>query len=760
MFGNASENEGPIGREIVVFSPKGGVGKSVVTSNLGVALISQLKAKVCLVDLDVSGSGDLSRMLGLTPKKCVDQILPDLERFTPETATMAPIEELITVHATGVHVVQCLSHPKNGSKVDKNSLKVLFRALKARYDYIIVDSKVISDQLITACNESNLILMVTTPDVVSLYQVRWGLNVIESFLLPPELVKAVLNRAGSRGSVESQDAKMAITCETIAEIPSDGRAMGDAINTGTPVVSMYGNTKIAESFKRFADYLGKHPEVFLTQKDLPAEGEGAKELVRDSDDAAGDSNTQSVSAMKFRIHKQLIKELDLRKVDLDVLNDPKRLAEMREKTEQVVARLLSREIGGMIASTDMRDALVKEITDEAVGLGPLEELIDDVNVTDILVNDKDHIYVERFGKLERSHLRFLSDDQVRSVIERIVAPLGRRIDESTPMVDARLADGSRVNAIIPPLALKGSSLSIRKFARKMFTWHDLVEKDSITEPIVRFIEACVSVRKNIIVSGGTGSGKTTMLNIVSSFIPDDERIITLEDAAELRLGQEHWVSLESRPPNVEGKGQITIRDLFRNTLRMRPDRIVVGECRGGETLDMLQAMNTGHDGSLTTIHANSPRDVIARLDSMVMMSNLGLPMEAIREMVASAVDLIVHTARLSDGKRKLISVSEISGLDRESHEIKFKEIFKFQQIGLGKNSEVIGYFTPTGEIPDCLEEMKIKGIRAVKREMFQPIEPPQELIDQIAYDVVEEVVSPDVAEKAPPPSQDDRPAQP
>ncbi|MFA4842845.1 MAG: CpaF family protein, partial [Candidatus Omnitrophota bacterium] len=353
--------------------------------------------------------------------------------------------------------------------------------------------------------------------------------------------------------------------------------------------------------------------------------------------------------------------------------------------------------------------LVKEILDEALGLGPLEDLLSDPTITDIMVNNKDEVYIERNGKIELTSKKFIANEQVRTIIERIIAPIGRRIDESVPMVDARLADGSRVNAIIPPLALTGPTLTIRKFRKERFKIEELIGFNTLSQMMAEFIKACVVSRKNTIVSGGTGSGKTTILNVLSGFIPHNERIVTIEDAAELRLHQDHWLRLESRPPNIEGKGAISIKDLFRNTLRMRPDRIIIGECRGIETLDMLQAMNTGHDGSMTTIHANSTQDVLVRLDSMILMSGIELPIRAIREMVASAIDLIVHTARLSDGSRKVIQITEVVGMKDELH-IDLRDIFIFKQAGIDASGRVLGDFQATGYVPSFIEEIKVKGI--------------------------------------------------
>jgi Flp pilus assembly CpaF family ATPase len=421
------------------------------------------------------------------------------------------------------------------------------------------------------------------------------------------------------------------------------------------------------------------------------------------------SEQDEIILLKRKIHNRLIDELNLKRLDLSVFSDAKRAKELKERAEMLIANLLTEEAGSFISSSEVRRKLVKEIMDEALGLGPLEDLLVDPDITDIMVNNKDEVFIEKHGKIELTSKKFISDSQVKTVIERIIAPLGRRIDESVPMVDARLPDGSRINAIIPPLALTGPSLTIRKFRKERFKVEELIGLGTLSPAMADFIKACVVARKNIVVSGGTGSGKTTILNVLSGFIPNSERIVTIEDAAELRLHQEHWLRLESRPPNIEGKGAITIRDLFRNTLRMRPDRIIIGECRGLETLDMLQAMNTGHDGSLTTIHANSTHDVLTRLDSMILMAGVELPIRAIREMIASAIDIIVHTARLSDGTRKIVQVTEIAGMQDEMH-INLRDIFAFRQTGIGAQSKVLGDFQATGYIPSFVEEIKVKGI--------------------------------------------------
>ena len=415
------------------------------------------------------------------------------------------------------------------------------------------------------------------------------------------------------------------------------------------------------------------------------------------------ANREFVQEVKRLAHVELLKRLNLKRMAHSG-TAPEVLEEHAKKTIHEIIQALNVPLPSGVT----REKIEHELVHEAIGLGPLEDLIGRDDISEIMVNGPDHVYVEHKGVLYKTDMAFADDYQVVAAIERIVSPLGRRIDESSPMVDARLKDGSRVNAIIPPLSLVGPSITIRKFSKTPLQVENLIEFGSISRNMASFLDLCVKLRKNIIISGGTGSGKTTLLNILSSFLPDTDRIITIEDAAELQLRQEHVVRLESRPPNIEGKGEVTIRDLVRNSLRMRPDRIVIGECRGGEALDMLQAMNTGHDGSLTTIHANSPRDALARLETLVLMAGFDLPLRAIREQIASAISIIVQITREKDGSRKVIDISEITRMEGDI--ITMQSIFEFQQDGWSEDGKITGRFVPTGSMPSFMDDIKRSGL--------------------------------------------------
>jgi pilus assembly protein CpaF len=415
------------------------------------------------------------------------------------------------------------------------------------------------------------------------------------------------------------------------------------------------------------------------------------------------------SAIKTAIHRKLIQKLNL-----DKLSEIK-----REDVRREVSQLLESLVVGESAPMNLqeRERLSQEVLDEVFGLGPLEPLLADPTVSDILVNTYKRIYIERRGILEVTPVQFRDDAHLMSIIDRIVSAIGRRVDESSPMVDARLADGSRVNAIIPPLSVDGPCLSIRRFGHDRLMADDLLQNKTLTPPMLELLQGCVKARLNVLISGGTGAGKTTFLNALSSYISNRERIVTIEDAAELQLHQEHVVRLETRPPNIEGKGAVAQRQLVINSLRMRPDRIIVGEVRGEEALDMLQAMNTGHDGSLTTIHANAPRDALSRLETMVAMSNLNLPDSAIRRQIASAIDLIIQVSRMSDGTRKVVSIAEITGMEGEI--VTMQDIFIFRKRGIRENGEVIGEFTPTGIRPKFSERLAVTGVH-LPMAMFEP----------------------------------------
>jgi pilus assembly protein CpaF len=419
--------------------------------------------------------------------------------------------------------------------------------------------------------------------------------------------------------------------------------------------------------------------------------------------------TTQETEWKQRINERLLTVLDLSLID--TIESDKARKEIREIAE----RLLAEESAPL--SRKQRQLIVERIEDEVMGLGPLEPLLADPTISDILVNGPDTIYIERRGKLELTNAQFSNHAHLLNTIDRIVSAVGRRIDESSPMVDARLADGSRVNAIIPPLAIDGATLSIRRFGVDLLSMNNLIELHTLTAEVAQVLQAIVKARLNIIVSGGTGSGKTTMLNILSGYIPEDERIVTIEDSAELQLRQPHVVRLETRPPNIEGKGEVTSRDLVRNSLRMRPERIIIGEVRGGEALDMLQAMNTGHDGSITTIHANAPRDALSRIENMVSMAGVNFPINALRSQISSAINIVLQIARLEDGQRKLVSVQEINGMEGDI--ITMSEMFTFQREGMDENGMVIGKLKATGIIPAFHKNLAHRGID-LPIEVFSP----------------------------------------
>jgi pilus assembly protein CpaF len=446
-------------------------------------------------------------------------------------------------------------------------------------------------------------------------------------------------------------------------------------------------------------------ERISTQTAQSAQTPARTSLMNGSPRRQRDTMADGFQQLKLAVHNRLFETLDVSRLESLEQNMAS------TKVTQAITEILNEE-GRLLTDTD-RARLVEEIKNELLGLGPLEPLLWDDDVSDILVNGPNQVYVERQGKLYLTDVRFNDDQHLMLIIDRIVSQVGRRVDEASPMVDARLADGSRINAIIPPLALDGPSLSIRRFGKKRYTVDDLIDKETVTADMVEFMQAIVKARLNVLVCGGTGSGKTTMLNCMSSFIPSDERIVTIEDSAELLLQQPHVVRLETRPPNVEGKGEVTQRELVKNCLRMRPDRIIVGEVRGGEVFDMLQAMSTGHDGSIATVHANTPRDAIQRLEMMMLLSGASIPQRAMRQQIASALNIIVHVSRMADGSRKMMKISEINGMEGDM--VMMQDLFEFKRTGIGQGGKVLGQFRFTGIRSMYTERVAAAGFRLEMR---------------------------------------------
>jgi len=713
---------------ITVFSNKGGVGKTFIAVNLAAALVL-MKKKVLLIDLDFQAGQDMARMLNLSPRNSIVDLFPEVESLE----NVEGMKALVATHSSGLDVLPVVKSTRQINQVTPESIKPFLRKIRTIYDYVLVDAgRSFSESLITVLDYSNLILLVATPDILAVYQIKWCLDVLENLQFPSKMIRLILNRSESRGSVAWQEVRSALTCEIFSHVPSDGKTVGLALNRGVPCVIDSPKTKVAETFNRMANMLRREDVYIQTAQkertrstgDLAKPGKfwesfGISRQIGGTTDTFYAEKEDETLVLKKKIHERLVDRLNQEGITIDTLSDAQSILKVKQTAEKVVLNLLIEEAGGKITSHEERIVLVRDIVNEALGLGPLEDFLADPDVTDIMANSKDELYVEKNGKLILTNKKFISDSKMRSVIERIVAPLGRRIDESTPMVDARLPDGSRINAIIPPLSLNGPMITIRKFGTERVEISDLLTKyNSLTQDMADFLNACVLGRKNMIVSGGTGAGKTTLLNVISEFIPDGERILTIEDAAELKLKKSHWARLESRPANIEGRGQVTIRDLFINCLRMRPDRIVIGECRGAEVLDMLQAMNTGHDGSMTTLHANSTRDVLTRMHSMILLSGIELPVRAINEMVASAIDMVVHINRFVDGTRKLTGITEVIGLD-EDFQLKLADVFIFKQSGIDRDGRVLGEYQPTGYIPKCYEEFETRGL-AVKKEMFIP----------------------------------------
>lgn len=710
------------GYVISVLGGKGGVGKSTFAVNYAIATSIDSKSKVLLIDLDPKACGDLGMLLGLKPKRTLMELGAHEGKFDPNA-----LQNYVAIHPSGIHYMPSVLEPEQMASLDPAHVSRALTLLGGFYNFIIVDlGSDVDPPTVKALESSSLIYILTLPEILVLHHTRRIIEKVQNLLFPPEMIKLVVNRFSPTKGITPQLIQGNLKKPVLGVLPDDELTTVNSMTKAQPFIVSAPRTEITKSYfllvrsiqqQQLLEKLAqiKKPSDALSRlganKSVGTSKPGDKAsnlVVFDRSQMKDEKPSDQWSALKQRVHRQLIETMDLKKVDTETGNDPKKKAILREKTKTVVVELLDKE-EHPFRSRDEIQKLVKEILDEALELGPIQDLLNDDSVSEIMVNRKDQIFVERKGKLVLSNTTFSGTAQLLACIERIVTSVGRRIDEKQPYVDARLSDGSRVHAIIPPLAIQGPMLTIRKFSKNRLTYKDLVKYGSMTEEMADFLRCCIEARLNVVISGGTGSGKTTLLNVMAAFIPPGERIVTVEDSAELQLPQEHWGRLETRPANMEGKGEVSIRDLVRNTLRMRPDRIVIGECRAGEALDMLQAMNTGHDGSMTTVHSNTPRDAVARLETLCLMAGMDLPAKAIREQIASAVNLIIQQTRLSDGSRKITSITEVIGMQGDV--VTMQEIFGFRKTGMDKDRKVQGKFVATGFIPKFIDELEQQGIK-------------------------------------------------
>ena len=681
---------------IAVVGSKGGSGATTLTWEL--AKLSAGSDPAVAIDADFAGRRSLAVLA-----KCTEGL--DLARGE-NPVSMIKINGVVAVEMTESFDAALAVNPEVS--------ETLAKTFDSGYTMVYAD---VTQPFASATRpfmmRATRYLLVTPPTLLGITGARAMINSMVRFNFPKERIVAVLQWHAGRLEVTAAEIERNLGISVIAQIPPvSDRMYHKALDELSRSLLALPEEQRADSLTSAThSSLGERRKTRRSGGAMPevsSNGDGARldpparqpfNMQAPANDAKRDIAAEKRAILKTEIHADLGKRIDSLKTS----------ARSQTEMKKVIEDLVTEIIADRKNLTPEESTLLRqEILDEALGLGPLEDLLQDDSISEIMVNGPGIVYAERAGKLVLTNVRFSSEGQLRQTIDRIITPLGRRVDEASPLVDARLPDGSRVNAIIAPLTLDGGVLTIRRFGKRRMGIPDLLELGALTEQMAEFLRACVESRMNILVSGGTGSGKTTLLNIMSNFIPDGDRIVTIEDAAELLLGKPHVVRLESRPPNIEGHGEIKIRELVRNSLRMRPDRIVVGECRGAEALDMLQAMNTGHDGSLTTLHANSPRDSISRLEILVMMAGFDLPVRAIREQIASAIDLVIQTARLRDGTRKVIAVTEVVGMEGEV--VTLQDIVKFDQQGIDDNGKVLGDFQYTGVQPNAIARFDEHGV--------------------------------------------------
>lgn len=687
---------------IAVVGGKGGVGKSIFAANLTAAMTAELRTATLLIDCDSKSAGDQNIITGLKPNKT----LRELANSTQSLASM-PLQQIVAQHPAGFSYLGAVRSPDEILNVSSENLSKLIEFFSRSFKYIIVDcGSDVGPMQHAILQDATAITIVTTPEILVVQQTQRMINELLTNAYPKEMLQLVINKFGSNG-LQPQLIAQHLGLMPLTMIPSDENTTMASLTQSKPFVITNPKSPISNSYFDFVRKLsgGLLQKLKSLQKPKP-NLTVVNNVATETASVAGNPNGYDArTILKLRIHSELIRTVDLKKILAEAGDSESKEKEVRAKTQRDISQIVDKEAPEL--SREDRQRMVKEVLEEALGLGPLEDMLADPTITEIMVNGAGKIFIEKAGRVQLSNVRFTSNDHLRRIIERIVTPLGRQINNATPYVDARLKDGSRVNAVIEPLSIDGPSLTIRKFKKGGISAQKYVEFGSATQNMIDFLKISVEYGYNVVISGGTGSGKTSLLNMISQFIPAHERVITVEDAAELQMMQEHVVRLETRPPSMEGTNAVTIRDLIRNALRMRPDRIVVGETRDGAALDMLQAMNTGHDGSMTTTHANSPRECVARLETLVMMSGLDLPLRAIREQISGAIDLIVQIVRLSDGTRKIVSITEVVGMQGDV--ISLAEIFRFKETGYDKNRKVIGQYQATGTVPSFVQEIKDKG---------------------------------------------------
>lgn len=704
---------------IAVVGGKGGVGKSVFAANFAAALMLELRSQVLLLDADSKSCGDQNVILGVRPQKTIAEVAQFPGAISPQN-----IGQIVTPHPSGLGYIGAVRGPEETLTVNPELFMKQLEILSRQFKFIVADiGNDLKDFQMALLQEATAVVIVTVPEVLVINQTQRLIQDLLTATLPMEMFQLVVNKVTPTG-VNVQAISQSLRLPVMGMIPQDDVTTLGSLQRGTPFVLAQNKSPITTAYHEVVRKITGGPLQKLKTLSRP---QPAATSAATTSDASATTATVSGSpsidvrtALKIRVHTELIKAMDLKKGITETNNDPAKEKALRQKTLQTITQIVDRESPGM--PRDDRSRTIKEVLEEALGLGPLEDLLADPAVTEIMVNGHKRIFAEKNGKVQLTPVSFTSNLHLRNVIERIVTPLGRRIDEKTPYVDARLKDGSRVNAVIEPLSIDGPALTIRKFKKGGIAAEQYISYGSITKPMIDFLRICVENGLNVVISGGTGSGKTSLLNMLSGFIPANERIVTVEDAAELQMQQEHVVRLETRPANMEGTGAVTIRDLVRNALRMRPDRIVVGETRDGAALDMLQAMNTGHDGSMTTTHANSPRECIARLETLCLMAGMELPARAIREQISSAIHLIVQISRQSDGSRKITSITEVCGMQGDT--VTLQEIFRFKETGFDKNRKVLGQFQAMGMIPTFIEKLEQRGV-VIPREIFSNEKPAQ-----------------------------------